>query len=883
MCRPPTKKAMKPQARAPEEYPVPDPKDASNPDRWVKRHPAMVRLTGKHPFNVEPPLPLLMAHGHSTPASIHYVRNHGKVPVTYASDADVLKLEREWRVALPAGHGVASSASLSLLDFKKLPFAERPVLLVCAGNRRKEQNMVKRTIGFNWGAAGLGMSSWGGCHLADVLAAHGVSTDPATWDDGRHVCFRGPVKELPAGADGSYGTSVPLRYAMDKANDVMVCWEQNGQRLQADHGFPLRIIIPGFIGGRMIKWLSEIKVSDACSDNHYHFKDNRVLPVNVTPEQAEAEGWWFKPDYIINDLNINSAISRPGHGEVLDLATCGATYDVQGYAYGGGGRMIIRVEVTLDGGQSWHLVKDDAITHPPNTPTKAGKYWGWCRWTIPVPTSDLLKAENVACRAWDCAMNTQPKELTWNVMGMLNNPWFTVVKHFECETSGAALRFEHPTLAGQQTGGWMTPEAKRRSGAVRTPETQYKETMRDMHAARAADLAIEEDGGLALSKIKRLGLAASSTDLKSLALASVPQETSYTMEEVAKHDTPSDTWIVVKGVVYDATKYLEQHPGGAQSITMVAGTDATEDFEAIHSKKAWANLEEWRIGVLGASGATARVEEPLFQTNAQGVKVALGKAKIKLKLVLREKLSDDSFRLRFALPAPDMVLGLPVGKHILIYGKDKEDKMVARAYTPTTADEVRGHVDFVIKAYRPLPPRFPDGGALSQYLCDRIPLYTDVEFRGPLGEIEYLGRGRFDVAHGSNVRRIKAKHVGLIAGGTGLTPMLQLITAALAEKKGRAPSYSLLLGNRSEGDILCRDELEAASAQGVVDLHLTLDKPPADWKHFTGFVDAPMLEKTMPPPGPETFIFCCGPPPMIKGSIAKLEARGHAADQIFCF
>ena len=269
-----------------------------------------VRLTGKHPFNVEPPLPLLMAHGHSTPASIHYVRNHGKVPVAYAGESDILKIEREWRVALPAGHGVASTAALSLADFRKLPFVERPVLLVCAGNRRKEQNMVKRTIGFNWGAAGLGMSTWGGCHLADVLAAHGVSTDPATWDDGRHVCFRGPVKELPAGADGSYGTSVPLRYAMDKSNDVMVCWEQNGRRLQADHGFPVRIIIPGFIGGRMIKWLSEISVSDACSDNHYHFKDNRVLPVNVTPEQAEAEGWWFKPDYIINELNINSCSRR---------------------------------------------------------------------------------------------------------------------------------------------------------------------------------------------------------------------------------------------------------------------------------------------------------------------------------------------------------------------------------------------------------------------------------------------------------------------------------------------------------------------------------------------------------------------------------------------
>jgi NAD(P)H-flavin reductase len=82
---------------------------------------------------------------------------------------------------------------------------------------------------------------------------------------------------------------------------------------------------------------------------------------------------------------------------------------------------------------------------------------------------------------------------------------------------------------------------------------------------------------------------------------------------------------------------------------------------------------------------------------------------------------------------------------------------------------------------------------------------------------------------------------------------------------------------------ICKPELEQAEATGVVALHYTLDKPPQDWPHFTGFVDAPMLEKTMPPPGADTYIFCCGPPPMIKSAIAKLEALGHDPSHVLCF
>lgn len=92
------------------------------------------------------------------------------------------------------------------------------------------------------------------------------------------------------GEDGSYGTSVSMAHAMDPANDVMLAYKQNGRWLTPDHGFPVRMIIPGFIGGRMVKWLSEITVTKEESNNYYHYHDNRVLPPHVDDKLAKEEG-----------------------------------------------------------------------------------------------------------------------------------------------------------------------------------------------------------------------------------------------------------------------------------------------------------------------------------------------------------------------------------------------------------------------------------------------------------------------------------------------------------------------------------------------------------------------------------------------------------------
>lgn len=102
--------------------------------------------------------------------------------------------------------------------------------------------------------------------------------------------FNGVEKELPQGTNGSYGTSLIYGTALNPANDIMIAYKHNGKLLAPDHGFPVRMIIPGGIGGRMVKWLANIEVLATESDNFYHQHDNKVLPAGIEMDQANAEG-----------------------------------------------------------------------------------------------------------------------------------------------------------------------------------------------------------------------------------------------------------------------------------------------------------------------------------------------------------------------------------------------------------------------------------------------------------------------------------------------------------------------------------------------------------------------------------------------------------------
>lgn len=395
--------------------------DNNNTDKWVPRDHRLNRLTGIHPFNCEAPLSILREHKYLTPPTLHYVRNHGICPKLF------------WHSHTIEITGLVDKpVNLTMQELMTLPRISVPVTLNCAGNRRKEQNLIQKGIGFHWGCAAASTVIWTGVPLHEVLKYVGIQ-DEAHW-----INFAGPVGEVPAG-DGTYGASHAREVCMNPARPCMLAFMMNGELLHPDHGYPVRLLMPGYIGGRMIKWLSFISVTKEEGDahSHYHWYDNRVFPKHITSKEvATEEKIWKDPAYTINDRNINSAIWAPAHCAKIKVSD--GMFTVRGYAYAGAGRPVHRVEVTLNNAQNWRPAKIERFEKP----DQFGQCWCWVFWSVEIPISALAACGEFAVRAWDDSQNCQPERPTWNLMGMMNNPWFRVKVHRLGEDE---IWFEHPT------------------------------------------------------------------------------------------------------------------------------------------------------------------------------------------------------------------------------------------------------------------------------------------------------------------------------------------------------------------------------------------------------------------------------------------------------
>jgi len=416
-------------------------RDKGTPDAWIPRHPELVRLTGRHPFNAEPPLDVSEMCGFITPTALHYVRNHGAVP----------KLDWDSH-RLSIGGLVANKLTMSMDELVQRESIKFSMMMVCSGNRRKEHNVIKNTAGFHYGAGAACNTVWKGVPLRALLIEAGFNDAEA-----KFVHFEG-CDSLPKCSGKGYATAIPIATAMDPAHDVIIAYEQNGERLMPDHGFPIRALVPGHTAGRSVKFLTTITVSDKDSDNYYHYYDNRVLPTLMEAEEAEAGRWYHNPSNIIYELNVQSVLTSPMHMQIEDIVG-GKTIKVKGFAYNGG-EPIKLVEVSADNGKTWEMANLTAE----EVPNAYGKCWSWVWFELNMPidklwcgSTDDWKEKFLVCRAWDTMNQRQPEQPAWNIMGMMNNSWFKIKYELMChpDTGLPAVKFLHPTMPGPgNLGGW---------------------------------------------------------------------------------------------------------------------------------------------------------------------------------------------------------------------------------------------------------------------------------------------------------------------------------------------------------------------------------------------------------------------------------------------
>ncbi|XP_071989598.1 NADH-cytochrome b5 reductase 1 [Engystomops pustulosus] len=212
--------------------------------------------------------------------------------------------------------------------------------------------------------------------------------------------------------------------------------------------------------------------------------------------------------------------------------------------------------------------------------------------------------------------------------------------------------------------------------------------------------------------------------------------------------------------------------------------------------------------------------------------------------------------------------------------------LVVRPYTPVCCDD-KGYVDLIVKVYfKDQNPDFPEGGKMSQYL-EHLSIGESIEFQGPKGLLEYKGKGFFAIQPNKNspTERRFARKVGMIAGGTGLTPMLQLIQAIINDPEDETKCF-LLYANKSKDDILLRNDLEKLrdAYSEHFKLWFTVDIATEEWEYGKGFIDAKMIQEHLPPPADDIIILLCGPPAMVKLACRpSLNILGYHENMYYVF
>ena len=323
-------------------------------------------------------LPLEALRWPITPVGLHYLLIHYDIPLVEPGS---------WRLEI--GGSVARPLSLSLDDLRSRPPVELVSTMECAGNGRAR--MEPRAISQPWLLEAVGTAHWRGVPLGALLA------EAAPAEGAVDVVFTGLDGGVEGGVAQRYARALPLSQALE--DGPLLAYEMNGAPLPPQHGFPLRLVVPGWYGMTNVKWLARIDVVDEPFIGY-----------------QQASGYRFRRDEADEGTPVQLMLPRslmvpPGEPDFLtrERHLAAGPVVLEGRAWSGQG-VVTGVEVSTDRGATWTAaeLQDDL-----------GSRWAWRRWTF---AWDAAPGERVlCCRAADDAGNVQPLEPLWNVGGYANN------------------------------------------------------------------------------------------------------------------------------------------------------------------------------------------------------------------------------------------------------------------------------------------------------------------------------------------------------------------------------------------------------------------------------------------------------------------------------
>ena len=315
-----------------------------------------------------------------TPIGMHYLLIHFDIPALAAEG-----------YRLRVGGCVREPLELDLADITGRPAVTQPVTMECAGNGRSY--LSPRPIYVPWFHEAIGTAEWTGTPLRSVLEQAGLT------DDAREVLFTGWDRGVYAGVEHTFARSLPLEEALRE--EVLLAWQINGLPLPPQHGYPLRLVVPGWYGMVSVKWLRSIEVLD-----HSFSGAEQAISYRVKVSDAD-------PGYPVTRQTVRALLVPPGIPDLMsrERFLFPGEHEVVGCAWSGAAP-VTRVEVSDDGGESW---QDAELGEAP------GRYaWTPWRFTWRVPRPGRYE---LCPRATDADGNTQPLDqtTTWNYQGHASN------------------------------------------------------------------------------------------------------------------------------------------------------------------------------------------------------------------------------------------------------------------------------------------------------------------------------------------------------------------------------------------------------------------------------------------------------------------------------